>query len=145
MTSQDPQAWLDALPPDRRAAIIAVRKTILDNLAEGFEEVFTGRGFSYQVPLSTYPETYNKKPLMYASLANQSRHMAVYLMALYTVPGAAEAFEAAYRATGKRCDIGKSCVRFKKLNQLPLDLIGESIVSLDVPGYIEAHERARQS
>ncbi|MHA2099566.1 MAG: DUF1801 domain-containing protein, partial [Candidatus Kariarchaeaceae archaeon] len=80
----------------------------------------------------TYPDTYNKKPLMYAALASQKNHMAVYLSGIYMSEKARKKFEAAYKATGKRFDAGKSCVRFRKLDDLPVDLIGKSIASIQV-------------
>ena len=70
---------------------------------------------SYEVPLSTCPDTYNGQPLMYAALASQKRHMAVYLTGIYLDEAEREAFEEAYRATGKRFDVGRSCVRFRSL------------------------------
>jgi uncharacterized protein YdhG (YjbR/CyaY superfamily) len=122
--------YLDALPDDRRKAITAVRKVIRANLPKGYEEAMNWGMIAYQVPLATYPDTYNKQPLMYAALASQKRHMAVYLTGIYTSEKARIAFEAAYRATGKRFDVGKSCVRFRSLDDLPLDLIGETIASM---------------
>lgn len=86
--------------------------------------------------LETYSDTYNQKPLMYAALAAQKNHMAIYLTAIYMDEEANREFEAAYRTTGKRYDVGKSCVRFRKLADLPLELIGESIASLPVSEFV---------
>jgi len=77
---------------------------------------------------------------MYAALASQKNHMAVYLSGIYSSEEAREEFEAAYKATGKRFDVGKSCVRFKRLDDLPLDLIGETIASMEVEQMIELVE-----
>ena len=85
---------------------------------------------TYQVPLKTYSDTYNKKPLMYAALAGQKNHMTIYLTGIYMDEKTSREFEVAYRATGKRYDVGKSCVRFKESVDIPLELIGESIASL---------------
>ena len=128
--------YLAELPEARREAVQEVRRVILAHLPEGYEEVMNWGMITYQVPLETYPDTYNKKPLMYAALASQKNHMAVYLTAIYMDEAAAQAFEASYRATGKRYDVGKSCVRFRKLTDLPLDLIGESIASLTVNEFV---------
>jgi hypothetical protein len=87
---------------------------------------------TYQIPLDRYPDTYNGQPVMYAALASQKNHMAVYLSGIYSSDEAREKFETAYKATGKRFDVGKSCVRFKKLDDLPLDLIGDTIASMEV-------------
>jgi uncharacterized protein YdhG (YjbR/CyaY superfamily) len=92
---------------------------------------------SYQVPLSVYPDTYNKQPLLYAALASQKNHMAVYLSGIYTFEDRYTAFEAAYRETGKRLDMGKSCVRFRKIENLPLELIGKTIASLPMVDFVE--------
>lgn len=134
--------YLSELPADRRESVEAVRQTILESLPAGYEEVMNWGMITYQVPLETYPDTYNGKPLMYAALASQKNHMAVYLTGIYTDDEARQEFEAAYRATGKRYDVGKSCVRFRKLDDLPLALIGESIASLDVEQFIARVEEA---
>jgi uncharacterized protein YdhG (YjbR/CyaY superfamily) len=136
--------YLSELPDDRRADIERVRQVVLDNLPDGFEEAMNWGMITYQVPLETYPDTYNKQPLMYAALASQKNYMAVYLMGIYSAEGRRDRFEAAYKATGKRFDVGKSCVRFRKLDDLPLELIGETIASMSVDDVIAALEQARQ-
>ncbi len=136
--------YLDDLPPDRLAAIETVRDVILDNLPEGYEEVMNWGMITYQVPLSRYPDTYNKQPLMLAALASQKNHMAVYLTGVYADDDSRERFTAAYKATGKRLDMGKSCVRFRKLDDLPVELIGEAIAGFTVDEFIELNERARR-
>ena len=128
--------YLAELPPDRREAIAAVRQTILANLPSGYEEVMNWGMITYQVPLEIHPDTYNKKPLMYAALANQKNHMAVYLTGIYMDEGLEQEFEVKYRATGKRYDVGKSCVRFRKLEDLPLELIAESIQAQEMEEFI---------
>lgn len=133
--------YLAELPADRRAALEAVRQTILDHLPEGYEEAVNWGMISYQVPLARYPDTYNGQPLAYAGLAAQKNHMSVYLLGLYADEASRAQFEAAYRATGKRYDVGKSCVRFKKLDDLPLALIGESIAQLSVEEFIAQVEQ----
>ena len=135
-------AYLSALPEDRRAAIAAVRQTILENLPPGYEEAMNWGMITYQVPLATRPDTYNGQPLMYAALASQKNHMAVYLTGIYMSEDARREFETAYEATGKRLDVGKSCVRFKRLDDLPLELIGECIASEEVESFVERCQRA---
>jgi len=136
------QGYLAELPTDRRESIERVRRVVLENLPEGFEEAMNWGMITYQVPLARYPDTYNKQPLVYAALASQKNHMAVYLSGIYTSEAAREGFEAAYKATGKRFDVGKSCVRFKKLDDLPLDLIGKTIASMGVEDLIAVTEQA---
>ena len=135
------EEYLSNLPDDRRVAIEAVRETILANLPAGYEEIMNWGMITYQVPLATCPDTYNGKPLMYAALASQKNHMAVYLTGIYMSDDSREEFEAAYKATGKRFDVGKSCVRFKKLEDLPLELIGDCIASADVETFVARAQR----
>lgn len=135
--------YLAELPEERRRAIKTVRKTIRANLPSGYEEVMNWGMITYQVPLETYPDTYNGQPLMYAGLASQKNYMAVYLSAVYPDPQALEAFQEAYRATGKKLDMGKSCVRFKALEDLPLDLIGETIAGWSADEFVALTERMR--
>lgn len=134
--------YLSDLPDDRREAIETVRAVILENLPDGYEEVMNWGMITYQIPLETYPDTYNKQPLMYAALASQKNHMGVYLTGIYISDQARIEFETAYRATGKRFDVGKSCVRFRKLEDLPLDLIGETIASIPMERLIARVEEA---
>ncbi|MBN2086161.1 MAG: DUF1801 domain-containing protein [Anaerolineales bacterium] len=134
--------YLAGLPADRREAVKKVRAAILKNLPEGYEEAIHWGMITYQVPLKTYPDTYNKQPLMYAALASQKNHMSVYLMGIYGDSAARKKFEAAYRKTGKRLDVGKSCVRFRKIDDLPVELIGESIAAMDVKTFIGTMEKS---
>ena len=133
--------YLNELPNDRKKAISIVRQTILENLPEGYDEVMNWGMITYEVPLETYPNTYNGKSLMYAALASQKNHMAVYLMGCYMVPEVRNEFEKAYKKSGKRFDVGKSCIRFKKIDDLPLDLLGKTIASMDVNEFIELVEK----
>ena len=131
------KAYLAELPAERREAIAEVRAVILKNLPEGYEEAMNWGMISYQVPLEVYPDTYNKQPLLYAALASQKNHMAVYLIGIYMDEDALAAFEAEYAATGKRYDVGKSCVRFRNLEDLPLELIGKAIARMEVQEFVE--------
>ena len=137
------EEYLATLPEERRHAIEAVRNEILTNLPDGYEEAMNWGMIAYQVPLRTHPDTYNGRPLMYAALASQKNHMAVYLTAVYSEEETREAFEAAYRATGKKLDMGKSCVRFKKLEDLPVELIGRTIAETSVERFVTEVEAAR--
>jgi uncharacterized protein YdhG (YjbR/CyaY superfamily) len=137
--------YLADLPDDRREALQEVRKVILEHLPAGYEEVMNWGMITYQIPLETHPDTYNKKPLMYAALASQKNHMAVYLSGIYARQEAAATFEEQYRATGKRYDVGKSCVRFRTIDDLPLDLIGRTIAASPVDEFIAGYEEARAS
>lgn len=138
--------YLEKLPAERRAAIEAVRKVILKNLPKGYEETTQHGMITYHVPLKLYPAGYlNKKdvPLPYAGLASQKNHMAVYLINIYTDQDSKEWFHNAYKASGKRMDVGKSCIRFRKLDDLPLDVIGKAIARTPVKKFIEIYEKSR--
>ena len=131
------EQYLDELPEDRKESLSMVRKTIVENLPVGYDEVINWGMITYEVPLETYPDTYNGKPLMYSALASQKNHMSVYLMGCYMSPDIRNKFEKAYEKSGKRFDAGKSCIRFKKVDDLPLKLIGETIASVSVREFIE--------
>jgi len=130
------EEYLSELPEDRRGALEAVRQVILSNLPAGYEEAMNWGMITCQVPLSIYPDTYNKKPLMYAALASQKNHMALYLTGIYMDNRARRDFEVKYLTAGKKCDVGKSCVRFRKLEDLPLPLIGEAIAAYSVDDFV---------
>ena len=104
------EAYLAALPDDRREAVETVRRVVLEHLPDGYEETMDFGMIAYVVPLETHPDTYNGHPLMYAALASQKHHMALYLQSIYADTGTGSRFEKDYRATGKRFDVGKSCV-----------------------------------
>ncbi len=140
------ERYIDSLPPERQEAIIAVREAILDALPDGYEEVMRWGMITYEVPLEIEADTYNGKPLMYAALASQKNHMSVYLTGIYTDDEARDAFAERYRATGKRYDVGKSCVRFRKLDDLPLEVIAEAVAHHQVDefvGFVRANRRRR--
>lgn len=137
------EQYLAELPDDRRDAIAEVRDVVLDNLPDGYVETMNWGMISYEVPLETFPDTYNKKPLMYAALASQKNHMAVYLTTVYSSEENEDWFRERYEATGKKLDMGKSCVRFNKLDQLPIDLIGEVIAKTSVDDFLAEYRALR--
>ena len=135
--------YLKSLPDDRRRTIAKVRAAIRKNLPKGYVETMQYGGISYSVPLKTYPKTYNGQALSYAGLASQKNHMAVYLMGIYGIADLRRWFEAEYKKTGKRMDVGKCCVRFRKLDDLPLELVGEAIARVPMKDFIALYEKAR--
>jgi hypothetical protein len=134
--------YLASLPEDRKKAMAAVRKVIRANLPKGFVESMNWGMIVYEVPLKTYPDTYNGQPLAYAGLASQKNYMSVYLMGLYGSEPLRAKFESAYKATGKRMDVGKSCVRFRTLDDLPLDVVGDAIGALTLDQFLALHDEA---
>ncbi|HEU4613278.1 MAG TPA: DUF1801 domain-containing protein, partial [Kofleriaceae bacterium] len=139
--------YLAKLPADRRTAIAAVRDVSYANLPRGYEEKLQYGMISWCVPESVLPakEVYNKQPLAFASLGSQKNHMAVYLMCVYGDPALRTWFEQAYRQTGKKLDMGASCVRFKSVDALPLDVIGEAVSKVSVEAYVAAYRKVRAS
>jgi hypothetical protein len=140
-------AFLAALPPERRQTIEAVRAAILANLDPQYEETFASGMISYVVPHEVYPPGYHtnpKQPLPFASLASQKNHMALYLMGLY-VDGEDSAvvrwFRDAWANTGRKLDLGKSCLRFRKLDDVALDVLGEAIRRMPAADYVAGYER----
>jgi hypothetical protein len=136
------EAYLAEVPEDRRPAIEAVRAIVVANLPEEFEEVVQYGMISYVVPLERFPDTYNGQALAVASLANQKRYLSLYLMGVYGDEGA-EAFLREHWPPDKPLDMGKSCLRFRRLEDVELDLIGQVIARTSVDDLIAAHERAR--
>ena len=137
--------YLAQLTPDRQEIIETVRDVILDHLPEGYQETMQFGMIAYVIPLDTYPVTYNGQPLQYAALASQKNYVSLYLMNIYSDKEAERWFTEQYRASGKKLDMGKSCVRFRKLEDLPLGLIGEAIGRTTVAGFIERYQESRRA
>jgi hypothetical protein len=137
--------YLESLPEDRRAMLQQVRQVILKHLPDGYEECIQYGMIGYVVPHRIYPAGYHcdpKQPLPFISLASQKNYMSLYLMALYGHPESAEWFRKAWQATGKKLDMGKSCVRFKRIEDLALDVIGQAVARIPVKAYIARVESA---
>jgi len=137
------EVYLQRLPAERREAIAKVRDTVNASLPAGYEEGIQYGMISWCVPLSRYPDTYNGQPLAIASLASQKSYMALYLIGVYGSPELAAWFRDAFARAGKKLDMGKSCVRFKSLDALPLDVIGETIRRVPVDAFLSQYEDAR--
>lgn len=141
-------AYLKELPAERRTELGAVRNVILAHLPDGYEEIMQYGMIVYVVPLSTYPQGYLGKkdvPLSYAALAAQKNFMSVYLMNIYSDTETEQWFQKASTASGKKLDMGKSCIRFKKAHDLPLDVIGQAIARTSVQEFIATYEASRKS
>jgi uncharacterized protein YdhG (YjbR/CyaY superfamily) len=136
--------YLAELPPDRRKTISTVRAVVRKNLPKGYKESIGYGMICYTVPLSIYPQTYNCQPLCYAALAAQKNYCALYLMNVYGDVPTAKAFKEGFRKAGKKLDMGKSCVRFKTADDLPLDVIGKTIASTPMKAFIGMFEKARK-
>jgi hypothetical protein len=137
--------YLAQLPDDRRDAIAKVRDVINANLPPGYEEKLQYGMIAWCVPESVLPakDVYNKQPLALASLGSQKNHMAVYLMSVYGDENLRSWFETAYKQSGKKLDMGKSCVRFRSLDALPLEVIGEAVSKVPVEKYVDVYRQAK--
>jgi hypothetical protein len=137
------QDYLAALPDDRRKALQAVRSVIRKNLDPTYEEGIQYGMIGYYVPHSVYPDGYHcdpKQPLPFASIASQKHHMAVYMFCIYGSPDAEQRFRQAWAKSGKQLDMGKSCVRFRKLEDVALDAIGDAIKAMPARKFIAMYE-----
>ena len=132
-----------ALPEDRLEAITAIREVILKNLHKGYEEGMQWGMPSYFVPLSAYPAGYNCQPdqaLPFVGFASQKNHMAIYGFCIYMDEELKNRFVADWKKSGKKLDMGKSCVRFKKLEDVPLKVIGDAVKGVPMKKYIKQYE-----
>jgi hypothetical protein len=136
-----PAQYLAELPDDRRDLVETIRRTILDNLPDGYEETMTFGMLGYVVPLEVFPDTYNGEPVGSVALANQKQYVAVYLMGIYADEAERSWFVDAWEATGRKLDMGKSCVRVKKLDDVALDVLGEAVARVPPDQIIAMHER----
>lgn len=139
-TATTATAYLAALPADRRAVISAVRDVVNAHLPPGYVEGIQYGMLAWFVPLERYPDTYNGNPIGIGGLAAQKHYNALYLTGVYSDLATEKWFKAAYAKSGKKLDIGKSCVRFKTLDDLPLDVIGAAIARLSVEDLIARHD-----
>ncbi len=133
--------YVAALPADRKETISRVLAVIREHMPKGYQESILWGMPCWSVPLERYPNTYNKQPLMIAALASQKRHYAVYLM----LPDCKPWFIAEYKKSGKKMDMGGSCVRFKRFEDVPLELIGEAVGRVGVEEYLAYYERVHGS
>lgn len=141
-TATSVDEYIASLPDDRRAALSAVRDVIRRNLPAGYEEGMQYGMIGYYVPLERFPDTYNGEPLSVAALASQKRHMALYMTG---ISGADDAwFRQRWTATGHKLEKGKSCVRFRRLDDVPLDVVAEAIARISVEDLIATYEQARR-
>jgi hypothetical protein len=135
-------AYLAGLPPERREVATALRALIRRHLPEGYAEAMTWGMPTYEVPLARCPDTYNGKPLAYVAFAAQKNNYALYLMCVYADSAQERTLREAAAAMGTTLDMGKSCVRFRALDRLPLDAIGALIASHPVDDCIAFYRAA---
>jgi hypothetical protein len=137
------EGYLRKLPEERRIVVAAVREVIRENIPAGYREGVNWGAITWEVPLSRYPDTYNGQPLCYVALAAQKNHFAIYMMGVYQDPAQAQWLKDEFQKAGKKLDMGKSCVRFRKLDDLPLGVIGKVVASVKLKDYLVRYEAAR--
>ncbi len=145
-SAQTVDEYLAELPEERREAIQVVRKVILDNLPAGYEEGIQYGLISYFVPHSLFPAGYHcnpAEPLTYIGLGSQKNYMSLYLMCVYGNTEMNEWFTSEYRARNMKLDMGKSCVRFKKVSDLPLDVIAQAVSKVSLEAYVARYVSIR--
>jgi len=135
--------WLASVPTERKDAINAVRDAVNEHLPPGYEETVDWGMLAWVVPLATLPNTHNGHPLTLAALGAHTKLMTLYLMTVYSDPKVRREFQIAYKKTGKKLDMGGCCVHFKKLDDLPLDVVGDTIARVGVDQYVERYQTSR--
>ena len=138
------EEYLNSLPPDRRDVVSKVRNAIRKKIPKGYAETVRWSAITWEIPLSRFHDTYNRQPLCYLALAAQKNHYAVYLMRAYGDTEELSRVQEGFRKAGKKLDRGKSCIRFRKLDDLPLDVITESASRTTPEEWIRIYERARK-
>lgn len=139
------QEYLDELPPEKRAVIQELRVLAEENLPSGLEEAMNFGMVVYQVPEAIVGKTYNGQPLVFAAIAAQKNYFSIYLMPIYAWEETRLEFEKAYVASGKRMDVGKACIRFRKLEDLPVDVIAQAMKSVSVENFVDRYNEVRGS
>jgi hypothetical protein len=138
-----PEAYLAELPPDRRELISRVRDLVNSNLPSGYVERMSWGMIGWELPLDRYPDTYNGQPLVYAGLAAQKNHNSLYLDCIYASEERTRRLAEAYEAAGKKLNMGKSCIRFKKAGDLAEDALAEALASVPPERFIAEYEASR--
>ncbi len=141
---ETPDQYVDGLPEDRREAIQKIRQVLNENLPEGYVEEISYGMIGYVIPFSIYPDGYAVKPkvpLPLINLGNTKGHIALHHVGIYAVPGVAEWFQAEYPKHSKtKLDMGKGCIRFKRIDDIPYNLLGQLAQKIDVPTWIKTYE-----
>lgn len=144
-TATTPDEYIESLPEERQTMVKAIRDEIRRNLPEGYAEGMSYGMIAWYVPLERYPDTYNGQPLGLVALASQKQYVSLYLNSVYGDRDTEAWFRERWAATGKPLNMGKSCVRFRRMEDLPLDVVGETIARADLDAYLAQYEDARGS
>ncbi|MGA9582370.1 MAG: DUF1801 domain-containing protein [Allosphingosinicella sp.] len=139
-----PEAYLDELEPDRAAFVSRLRDLVNANLPDGYAERMSWGMISWEVPSDLYSDTYNGQPLVYAALAAQKNYTAFYLNCVSASEERTERLKARWAASGRKLDMGKSCLRFKRAEDVAEDVLAETIRSIPVDRFIAEYEAGRR-
>lgn len=139
------EEYLNQLTEERRSVVSSVRDVILNHLPDGYQESMNWGMISYEIPLDRYPDTYNGQPLSFASLAAQKNYFSLYLMCVYQETRLRTELEDAFREIGKKPDMGKSCIRFKKTEDIPLMRIGKLLEEITPEKLIKSYESVKKN
>ena len=134
--------YLDSLIPGQKDVLSSVREFVLAHIPSGIEENMRWGMITYEVPIKRNPNTYNRQPLMYAALSAQKHHCSLYLTAAYLSEEHANLITEGFAKAGKKLDMGKSCIRFKQVDDLALSVIGTILSSYTVDSFLEASRKA---
>jgi len=143
-TAASVKDYLAELPPERSEVVAKVRGVIRKHLPKGYVETMNWGMIAYEIPLSRYPDTYNGQPLAYVALAAQKNSYSLYLNCTFSDKAREDEVRRAFAEAGKKLDMGKSCVRFRKLDDLPLPAIGRIIASTPVDEFVKRYEASRE-
>jgi hypothetical protein len=138
-----PEAYLAELPPERAGLVSSLRDLVNANLPDGYAERMSWGMIGWEVPLERYPETYNGQPLVYAALAAQKNYTALYLNCVYASEERTERLKAQWAASGRKLDMGKSCLRFKRPEDVAEQVLAETIRSIPLDRFIAEYEAGR--
>ena len=138
-----PAQYIASLPADRAKTIATVRALVNQHIPSGFDECLVWGTIGWTIPLSRYPDTYNKQPICYVALSSQKNYCVLYLMGAYWSASQLEQLKAAFKAAGKTLIMGKCCVRFESPDDLPLEAIGTLISATSSEEWIEFYEQSR--
>src|SRR5215471_5589315 len=138
-----PAQYIASLSPDRAKTIATVRAVVNKHIPPGYEECLVWGTIGWTIPLSRYPETYNKQPICYVALSSQKNYCSLYMFGAYWNASQLEQLKAAFRAAGKPLHMGKSCVNFESPDDLPLEAIGKLISAISSEKWIEMYEQSR--
>ena len=138
-----PAQYIASLPADRAKTIATVRAHVNKHIPRGYDECLVWGTIGWTIPLSRYPDTYNKQPICYVALSSQKNYCVLYLMCTYWGSSQLEQLKAAFKAAGKKLNMGKCCVHFEAPDDLPLEAIGKLIASISSETWIEMYEQSR--